>query len=147
MLASARRERKAQLYVRRTNRYPADSVRRSTILFFCLVVLAGCGGTDMEQISSTIDKYAEAAAEGEPKRLCRLTVGKDDDVCESRATALILDLSDEERKQLAAVKVTDISIIGRVAEAELDTDVLPKTVRLRKEGRKWLLDFAGRPGS
>jgi hypothetical protein len=116
-------------------------VRRSTILLFLVLALAGCGATDEERIRDTIDRYGEAVADGNPKKVCDEIIGKDGP-CEAEFTQTILGLSEVERTAVRDIEVTDIRIVGRVAEVKLDTgvDAVPNEVRLRKEGRKWSLD-------
>jgi hypothetical protein len=111
-------------------------------LLFLALALSACGATDEEKIRSTIDKYGEALANGDPRKACQQVVGPDDNRCQAQFTVRILALDNSQRDALRDIKVDQIRIVGRVAEVSAKDDLLPPNTRLRKEGQYWRIEPA-----
>src|SRR3954471_8608878 len=94
-------------------------VQRIAAAALLTLVVAGCGASDEEKVRTSVTKFAAAVADGNPGKACDLVVKSSQDACENRMTKTILDLGDDQREALHHLKITNVRIVGAVAEVQL----------------------------
>src|ERR1700754_1136886 len=95
-------------------------VQRLVAALVLTLVLAGCGGTDEERVGKSITKFATQLADGDPEKACKQPIISDKKACARDLGDRILALDAKSREALRDVKVTDIRVVGRVAESAVD---------------------------